>query len=1524
MYLWGTTSNVIQSRGTLSVSSGAVLCSSLVRELTAVSGVTLNDVTVTNGTMIVLEGAVGNNITVGSQATLDVSSGAVIDGLSFEQSENIYQAKFTVSSGATVLNIAENGHWIEVQDGATVSFAPTSIDNLVLGQGQRSATVHSGTIANGVTIQDGFLQVYNGGVAKDVAITSLGRISGLSGGVASGITMSAYGSIDVSDGGVVSAVSILKDIRLFVSSGGTVDGLSFGERRNYTVSSGTTVLNIEENGNWIEVQDGATATFASHTIEGLTVNPNSSATVHSGTTVNGVTISGNGKLVVYSGGMASGVSMTGNSNLTVSSGGIIDGLYLDSAGSYTISSGATALNIVENGCWIEVQDGAVVTFAEQPCDSLILSGWGRSASVHSGTTMNHVTLNSNTLLAVYDGGVVSDVTVSRGAAFTVSSCGSALDVLENGGWVEIADGASATFRSHVIENFDWSGSGTVHSGTTVLRGNLRANVHVFSGGLVDEANLNGNGTLYLSGGTARATKVSWGTIMVSSGGRAYDTDLSGGTIIVCDGGLASNTEFVYNEALVIASSGGVVLDTIVSNSGKIVVSEGGLASGTFVENGTLIVYDGGLAVGAVVSCGDYRYDKIIVSGGEVRDVQVVKGTLYMYETTSGSGITIEDGGHAVFQGAAFDDVLIHSGGSLYVCNPVSGRNITLEKGGSLNGFVFDSQVVFSSGIHISSYVLTGSAALDSGMKGTDITVGRGGTLSICDGTSAERVVVSSGGSLRYESGLNATDVDIWIKDGAKVNGIIVETDIRLESMKDMVISSGFVIATSQAAVYSGQTACDVIVNNGKLTISSGGTAYRTVVSSGGRVSVESGCVVDGVFIFSGGQIDIADLSSVRNLTIASGANLNGFILNEERVFDTFDQLYISGGTAGYMSSWMPGWLYVNLSSGQTVSDTVVEQLTHLRLYDGAYAEKTFVSAAMTINSGGSATDVIVSFGASLAISGGGSATDVIIHSGASVTVGFNGLLDSVILNNGGYLHVGGYSDADFGTVSILYNPWQGVVRTNSEPGSAITYLERDANIYYGGIDSGFIRKADSFDLLNIMPGNSAIVYSGGVMNSAYVCPDGLLLVQSGGTASVLFAPWSGTVEAEEGASVTMLERDANVYYGRKETGIIRKADSMEGITVGPGENVIVYENGFVSDFSVRNEGFLSIESGGSADHVIVNTTGQMNVSDGAEVTIDFNPWNGVVSAGEKADVTYIERDANVYHGDMKSGFIQKADTFDSLEIASGEHVVVYEGGIVRDTIINDSGLIEILSGGTAEIAFNPWSGSMFVAEGGTITHLDREFNVYYGGSSSGLLSRSDEIDGLEIISGNTAIVYSGGLLRDMTGYYSGGLVLSSGGMIENAILFGNHQSHNSYYTPTLVMKGGIMTSVTILDGYQMRAEGMVYDITISNGTSSGYSFLGVGSSGFARNVTVGRFGQLDVRDSATARDIVVSRGNLRVGESAVVSNVLIQMAGQLEAFGSASVHDLTVSSGGRMNISGTVTLNNAEIREGAFVNGLSF
>ena len=114
--------------------------------------------------------------------------------------------------------------------------------------------------------------------------------------------------------------------------------------------------------------------------------------------------------------------------------------------SMTVSSGGTAQETtVNSGSYIILSCGGVA-------NSTTVNNSG-GLYVYPGGTANKTTVNSSGYMAV-DSGLADDVTVNFGGTLYIYSGGTATAIRENGGWVNINEGASVTFTPNTFSGVD--------------------------------------------------------------------------------------------------------------------------------------------------------------------------------------------------------------------------------------------------------------------------------------------------------------------------------------------------------------------------------------------------------------------------------------------------------------------------------------------------------------------------------------------------------------------------------------------------------------------------------------------------------------------------------------------------------------------------------------------------------------------------------------------------------------------------------------------------------------------------------------------------------------------------------------------------------------------------------------------------------------------------------------------------------------------------------------------------------------
>ena len=178
----------------VTIFSGGTASDTLIREgdLTISSGGSAIVTVLYNGGIAIENGGMADSAGIFG-GVLNISSGGTANSAYINAG-----GRLAVSSGGTAAEIAENGGYVSFENGASVAFAPHTFSGLTLSD---LATIHSGTIADGVTVASGGgLFVYDGGKADGLAVQSGGIVFVSSGG-------KFTGQMDFANGATVSATS---------------------------------------------------------------------------------------------------------------------------------------------------------------------------------------------------------------------------------------------------------------------------------------------------------------------------------------------------------------------------------------------------------------------------------------------------------------------------------------------------------------------------------------------------------------------------------------------------------------------------------------------------------------------------------------------------------------------------------------------------------------------------------------------------------------------------------------------------------------------------------------------------------------------------------------------------------------------------------------------------------------------------------------------------------------------------------------------------------------------------------------------------------------------------------------------------------------------------------------------------------------------------------------------------------------------------------------------------------------------
>ena len=745
-----------------------------------------------------------------------VSSGQVSSGISLNYNDRMY-----VSGGGTA-----NSTTIKPMGSMYISSGGVANSTTVNDDGR--LTISGGGVANETTVSgsqhDATIAILSGGTANSTTVKSLGYMYILRGGTASSTNVNIYGRMYISGGGVANETTVSGyNASMTISSGGTANSTTVDSAGVIFISSGGTALNVT----WtpcvgqINAADGAVVTYTSH-YQGVYFGA-ANTLLSSAMTMEEKTIGINSAMYVMENGVANETIVASSGDLYVFSGGTASSTNVNKHGSMTISSGGVA-------------------------NETTLSGAYASMTIFSGGVANETTLSgAYASMTLFNGGVANETTVVSGARMEISGGATATKIRENGGYVEVADGANATFVANSFNGLVMSHfNATLHSGTTANETTVNAECSMFisNGGVANATTVNSYGYLIISsGGTANSTTVdSAGVIFISSGGTALNVTWTPcvGQINAADGAVVTYTSHYqgvyFGSNNILASSAmtmegktvegsmyvmenGVANKTIVGEYGHLTISSGGVANETNVSGGYLHIYRGGTANSTTVSA---YGDVFISSGGTANST-----------TVSSAGLTISNGGVA-------NSTTVNGHGNLYISNGGVANNTTISGGYAL-------------------MTISGGGVANSTTVNGDLCVSSGGVAN-------ETIVASSG--------------DLYVFSGGTVNETIVGEwgELDIDGVANSTTVSGH---RSELNIYRGGVANETVVDSGGyLHIYRGGTANSTTVSSGGYVTILSGGTVGGLLqIESGAQVQ-ADDGAVIDFTLAGYSAVAGYLVND--------------------------------------------------------------------------------------------------------------------------------------------------------------------------------------------------------------------------------------------------------------------------------------------------------------------------------------------------------------------------------------------------------------------------------------------------------------------------------------------------------------------------------------------------------------------------------------------------------------------------------------------------------------------
>jgi autotransporter passenger strand-loop-strand repeat protein len=463
-------------------------------------------------------------------------------------------------------------------------------------EGGGSAYVETGGVASGL-VDGGELQVNSGGVVYGLEVTGGGKAFVVS-GLVSGNVISAGGAEFVGKLGVVSALTVLSG-GLFFSSGVLAVGGS--ESGTLVVSAGATEVvsaGVTQSGNQVSVQ-GTLYVDSGGSAVAAQVFFNGTEQVLSGGVAIATVVGGGGTQDVF--GTAISSTVSGGGLQTVLAGGVASATLVGSDAEQVVSAGGVAIGDVVSGVGDGYSDGAVVVLSGGVISGTALTGG--QAEVASGGSAVSTTVGSGGALSGTSGGVISGATVLSGGTVYAYAGATATGVNVSAGGLFVSAGVVALGGTLSGADLVTTGrsevvsTGAVLSGVTVTYGGT---LYVDSGGLVAGGTLLGGGTEEVeaggsvSGGTVSGIQNLYGAAVSVTLVDSYQTVFSGGS--VTGGVLLGDTVQTVN-------SGGSVVSAVLGAGGRQFLDGGSGSFATIVDSGTLFVESGSTAYYTTVDSG---------------------------------------------------------------------------------------------------------------------------------------------------------------------------------------------------------------------------------------------------------------------------------------------------------------------------------------------------------------------------------------------------------------------------------------------------------------------------------------------------------------------------------------------------------------------------------------------------------------------------------------------------------------------------------------------------------------------------------------------------------------------------------------------------------------------------------------------------------------------------------------------------------------------------------------------------------
>ena len=966
--------------------------------------------------------------------------------------------------------------------------------------------------------------------------------------------------------------------------------------------------------------------------------------LNSGARALDTTVYDQGYLNVNDGGRASDTYIEDGGTANVSAGGMVNGVFVNAGGRLSVRTGGKAMLVRENGGAVNVVGD--VEFEPNEFKNLTING---NATVHSGTTATSTTINDGGNLTVFSGGRAATTTVNANGSLVVSQGGVAdgtLLVMPNGvvtvssggtltGWLMLFDGSIVVAETDATIDFDLSqtkpgaAQGLVNklslvSGnpdfTITITGTEEGGQYTMAGDaagfdkdiFVKTASGRDLGALSVGGaGLSYRDRTYWLSLesdKLTLTVNALPADITGDLNYehhLATGEIASAVNVVAGGDLYV-DEGGIAVDTTVNNGGWLDVTDGGIAYGTTVDGGGVYVYEDGVI-----------YDTTINSGG---NLTVSTGARAV-------GLTVEQGAFVnIYDGAAAyeirengGNVFVNSGAYVtFVPNEITGLDLVYDNATVHSGTTatyttvrdYGRLEVHSGGLVSSSVVSADGQLALSGGKANGVVVMNGGYVYVASGGSVTGLDAEEGANLNFiiapdtyaHGTFDGGDIDI----APETIGFTVSRGVSIEVLEGGLAGEITVESGGNCLVMSDGEVKEAVVHSGAyFYIANGGSATGLNVDDGARfyLSVAPYTYAQGTYggedfkatsslsdytVHSNGGLFVDEGGKVQNITVEYGADLyvssgaTATKITENGGYVSFDDgakvTFTPNEFAGIATEDMV-YRTITVHSGTTATDTTLNGEGQMEVYQGGYATVTTVNAYGQLSvSGGSADNTTVYADGSMTVCSGGLADETAID-GGDMLIGDGGFAYGINLANGGRLYV--FEDGRAEDISV-------------DEGYA--YVFEGGKACNARLSAGAflaVSSGGSADLVTVEQGAEVEIFACGTATNIWE-NGGYVFVEPGASAKFVSNTFTG---------VTLDCTSATVHSGTTATD-----------TVVDGFGCLVVLGGRAIDTDVKSYGSLSIDYGGTANGITTQNDAYIEVKNGGKLT-------GAMTIGTGAYIT---------------------------------------------------------------------------------------------------------------------------------------------------------------------------------------------------------------------------------------------------------------------------------------------------------------